>query len=133
MVEGAARRIESSAALLGSRMHSFGVVLRGNLSEQQWLCMLHDLTEGIGMHAAGAPAVWHYPMHGKGGSGITYVLPITESFLALDTWPDHDGAYLFICSCRPFDILIVDAVAGKWSIEVSHEEKRRFYSELNLQ
>jgi hypothetical protein len=133
MVEGAARRIESGAALLGSRMHSFGVVLRGKLSEQQWLCMLHDLTEGIGMHAAGAPAVWHYPMHGKGGSGITYVLPITESFLALDTWPDHDGAYLFICSCRPFDILIVDAVAGKWSVAVAHGEGRRFYSELNLQ
>jgi hypothetical protein len=30
------------------------------------------------------------------------VLPITESFLALDTWSDHDGAYLFVCSCRPF-------------------------------
>jgi hypothetical protein len=132
MVEGAARTIESNADPLGACMHSFGVVLRGKLSEQQWLCLLHDLTEGIGMHAAGAPAVWHYPMHGKGGTGTTFCLPITESFLALDTWPDHDGAYLFICSCRPFDILIVDAVAGKWSLTVAHDEKRRFYSELHL-
>lgn len=117
---------------LGEHMHSFGVVLRGELSESKWLCFLHTLTEAIGMTAAGAPAVWHYPMHGKGGNGTTIVLPITESFLALDTWPDHRGAYLFICSCKPFDQFIVDRTATRFEMAVEHGEGRKFYAELNL-
>jgi S-adenosylmethionine/arginine decarboxylase-like enzyme len=117
---------------LGQRMHVFAVVLRGALSEQNWLCFLHDLCETIGMAQAGAPAVWTYPMHGKGGTGKTIVLPITESFLALDTWPDHDGAYLFVCSCKPFDLFVVNRVASKFDLAAEHDQNRRFYSELHL-
>jgi S-adenosylmethionine/arginine decarboxylase-like enzyme len=46
---------------------------------------------------------YQYPVEGKGGVGFTIFQPITESFMALDAWPDHDGAYLFICSCKDFD------------------------------
>jgi S-adenosylmethionine/arginine decarboxylase-like enzyme len=113
-------------------MHAFGVVLRGELDEGRWLCFLHTLSEKIGMSAVSPPAVWTYPMHGKGGTGKTFVLPITESFLALDTWPDHDGAFLFVCSCRAFDPFAVDCVASQFDLSAEHEPNRRFYSELHL-
>jgi S-adenosylmethionine/arginine decarboxylase-like enzyme len=117
---------------LGERMHVLGMVLRGELDENRWLCFLHTMCEAVGMKQAGAPSVWTYPMHGKGGNGKTIVLPITDSFLALDTWPDHDGAYLFICSCRAFDPFTVDRVASEFDLAAEHDQNRRFYSELHL-
>lgn len=117
---------------LGERMHAFGVVLRGQLDEDRWTRFLHALAEAIGMSAVSPPAVWTYPMHGKGGVGQTFVLPITESFLALDTWSDHQGAYLFVCSCRAFDPFAVDRVASDFDLAAEHEQNRRFYAELHL-
>lgn len=87
---------------LGRRMHARGWVLRGRLSLPRWRGFLIECAAALGMEPAGEAATWKYPFKGKGGSGHTVVQPITESFLALDTWPDHDGAYLFVCSCRDF-------------------------------
>lgn len=82
-------------------MFSGALVLRGHLSIHRWRQFLLACTEAMGMSPAGPPAQWEYPTGGgKGGTGHTICQPITESFLALDTWPDHDGAYLFIASCR---------------------------------
>lgn len=55
------------------------------------------------MAPIGYATLWQYPIEGKGGHGCTIVQPISESFLALDVWTDHDGAYLFICSCLEFE------------------------------
>lgn len=127
---------------LGERMHSLGVVLRGKPRVKRrgecgasggiWLAFLHSLAEAIGMNAVDAPACWTYPLDGKGGQGQTIVLPITESFLALDTWPDHRGAYLFVCSCRPFSAEVIDRAARSWGMTPDAGEGGRFYSELNL-
>lgn len=97
--------------VLGSMIRAFGVVLRGQLPEERWKQFLHEVALAIGMSAVGSPAVWTYPLHGKGGTGQTIFLPITESFLALDTWSDHDGAYLLVCSCRSFFRQDIDVVA----------------------
>lgn len=124
---------------LGEKMHSLGVVLRGKPSlgvgrkqETCWLAFLHSVAEAIGMSAVDTPAVWTYPVNGKGGVGQTIVLPITESFLALDTWPDHRGAYLFVCSCRPFDRFVVDRTARSWGMAPQCNGGGQFYAELNL-
>lgn len=119
---------------LGEHMHSFGVVLHGGPANSQWLWIefLHAVASAIGMSAVNNPAVWTYPVDGKGGSGQTIVLPITESFLALDTWPDHSGAYLFVCSCRPFDVGVIDEVARSFAMTPAPTIGGRFYSELNL-
>jgi len=117
---------------LGERMHSCGIVLRGALPELHWMELLHALARAIGMTAVGQPKVWTYPIAGKGGTGQTILLPITESFLALDTWSDHDGAYLFVCSCRQYDITAIDAVAQAFGLKTSSNSGARFYSELNL-
>jgi S-adenosylmethionine/arginine decarboxylase-like enzyme len=117
---------------LGARMHSMGVVLHGSLSNDRWLELLNEIARAIGMTAVGEAKVWDYPLEGKGGTGQTIVLPITESFLALDTWRDHSGAYLFVCSCRPYYSADIDAVAASFGLKVSLSSGRRFYHELNL-
>jgi S-adenosylmethionine/arginine decarboxylase-like enzyme len=117
---------------LGARMHAFGVVLKGHLVSERWLEFLTEVAKAIGMSAVGEPAVWTYPQDSKGGTGQTIVLPITESFLALDTWSDHAGAYLFVCSCRSYYSADVDAVAASFGLKASREQGKRFYNELNL-
>jgi hypothetical protein len=117
---------------LGRRMHSAGIVLRGKLSDQAWSGLLRTIAEAIGMEPVGDPAKWSYPIEGKGGNGLTIVLPITDSFLALDTWPDYQGAYLFVCSCRPYHTKDIDDVAKKFGLGVELKDDRRFYRELNL-
>lgn len=119
---------------LGMRMHSFGVVLHcmGERQERHWIAFLNEVARAIGMSAVGDPAVWAYPLHGKGGTGQTFMLPITESFLALDTWPDHGGAYLFVCSCKPFDGAVIDNVAREFALTPAANGGGRFAAELNL-
>ena len=90
---------------LGRRMHSQNIVLRGRLGDHQWRVFLLDCAAAMGMTPAGAAAAYHYPMDGKGGTGLTLCQPITESFLVIDTWPDHDGAYLHISSCKKFSVV----------------------------
>lgn len=117
---------------LGKRMHSFGVVLRGGLSDQRWVTFLRDVARAIGMTAIDEPAVWSYPLDGKGGEGQTIILPITESFLALDTWRDHRGAYLFVCSCREFEASDIDRVAISYGLTPTIGQDGRFNAELSL-
>jgi len=117
---------------LGARMHSFGVALKGTMTEVRWLAFLQAVVSTIGMSAVTAPSVFTYPVDGKGGNGQTVFLPITESFLALDTWADHDGAYLFICSCKPFDGAAVDNVAAEFGLTSTTDSGGRFSAELNL-
>jgi S-adenosylmethionine/arginine decarboxylase-like enzyme len=88
-------------------MHVCGVALAGAMDEPRWREFLLALTRAIGMNPIAPPAAWTYPIDGLGGTGSTIVQPITESFLALDTWPDHGGAYLFICSCKPITVSAV--------------------------
>lgn len=98
---------------LGKRLFTTGLTLRGRLTVSAWRVFLDELTRAMGMAVAGDPATWYYPLEdGKGGTGMTMIQPITESFLALDTWPDHGGAYLMICSCKSFNLADVDRVCG---------------------
>lgn len=122
---------------LGQRMHAYGLTLRARspqvtLSTEEWVDFLNQVTAAIGMSPVYDEKVWTYPVDGKGGCGQTIVLPITESFLALDTWPDHRGAYLFICSCKPFDHARVQACAEAFGLAPGVEPGRHFHAELNL-
>lgn len=89
---------------LGRRMFSQNIVLRGRLAAEGWNELLRECLTAMGMTPAGEPAFWRYPTdEGKGGYGMTICQPMTESFVVVDTWPDHDGAYLHISSCMRFD------------------------------
>lgn len=89
---------------LGRRIYSQNIVLRGRLAAIAWKALLVDCIAAMGMTTAGEAAVWSYPTtEGKGGVGTTICQPMAESFMVVDTWPDHDGAYLHISSCMQFD------------------------------
>ena len=125
--------METGQAPLGAKMHSAGFVLKGELTNVRWRDFLYAVTEAIGMEPVGEPAYWKYPTgDGKGGEGQTMVLPITESFLALDTWSDHGGAYLFVCSCRPYHLQHIDTVAREFGLQPAANGGARFYHELKL-
>jgi len=117
---------------LGRRMHCAGIVLHGELAPEVWVDLLHEIASAIGMSQVGNIAIWTYPVDGKGGTGQTLVLPITESFLALDTWSDHRGAYLLVCSCRSYATADIDEVAKRFDLRVEVKDDQRFYRELNL-
>lgn len=115
---------------LGARMHCAGLVVKGRATD--WIDVMTGITKAIGMNVIGDPVVRDYPVDGKGGVGTTIFVTITESFLALDTWPDHDGAYLFVCSCRPFYTKDIDSEIAKHGLRVESKDNRRFYRELQL-
>jgi len=90
---------------LGRRVYSQNAVLRGKLSDLHWEAFLIECTVALGMDPAGKAAIFHYPLdNGKGGTGLTVCQPITTSFMVVDVWPDFDGAYLHISSCKKFAI-----------------------------
>lgn len=87
----------------GTRIYTRGIVLKGLLPVEQWLEFIAACVRAVGMTAFGEPAVWQYPEpEGDGPQGFVIVQPLTESFLALDVWPVHRCAYLFITSCKKF-------------------------------
>jgi len=40
---------------------------------------------------------------GTGGVGVTAIQSFTESYMAIDTWPERAYANLYICSCKEFN------------------------------
>jgi hypothetical protein len=103
----------------GRMIYTQNVVLRGVLSEKQWREFLVFAVKSLGMTPAGAPAVWQYPTaDGKGGNGMTACQPLTDSFMVLDTWSDHSGAYLHISSCKRFDVAALVGPAREFSLAV---------------
>ena len=101
---------------LGEVLYTRSVALRGRLSETKWADFLGELTAALGMNPVYKPAIWKYPVKGLGGTGTTIVQPITESFLALDIWPDHGGAYLMVCSCKNFSPASVERVCLEFGL-----------------
>jgi S-adenosylmethionine/arginine decarboxylase-like enzyme len=87
------------ADILGEKMRVLVAVVVGDVTEESGMKLVKELVEGIGMSVAPEQLMCRYPVDGKGGFGYTFFQPLTESFVALDSWPDLGGAYLFICSC----------------------------------
>jgi hypothetical protein len=105
---------------LGQNLYVTGWCVECDLSPQGVEAALTHLVEQIRMDTGGLPAqVWKFPVAGKGGTGVTAVQPLVESFnlgyrpagAAIgDTWTDHNHCFFVIASCRPYDIRTV----GDW-------------------
>jgi hypothetical protein len=104
---------------LGKLMHFGGFSVGGDLPEEVWKDLILSVVDEVGMTVVHRMESWSYPVDGKGGTGITLFQPITESFIALDIWPDHKGAYLMVCSCRYFDIGVVQDVIKDFGLKLA--------------
>ena len=92
---------------LGRRIWIMDLTVLGKDSEGGWVRFLYGIANALDMALAGTPDVRRYPLDGKGGNGLTIFQPITDSFLALDTWPDHGGVHFTIHSCKEFNASVV--------------------------
>ena len=99
---------------LGQNLYISGWCVECQLTAQGVEAALVHLVEQIGMDTGGLGAqVWRFPLgNGKGGSGVTAVQPLVESFslgcipagtVVGDTWTDHDHCFFVVASCKPFD------------------------------
>jgi hypothetical protein len=108
---------------LGMRVYTRGSVLVGSLTAERWKEFIKSVVVAIGMTPVYSPAFWKYPYpgSGEGGNGFTIVQPITDSFVCLDMWSDHGGAYLFMCSCKPIDARKFYPVITAFGLSVHQE------------
>ena len=98
---------------LGDRMDIVALTLKGSVNKTAIEKLVSRLTKALKMNKAHEKVVYDYPVGGKGGTGFTHIQPITESFVAIDVWPDLNGAYLVICSCKKIDLFLVNHLAIK--------------------
>lgn len=87
---------------LGEQLFVNVISVTGVVSVRAGKELVQKIMEKIDMHPAHSAILYEYPVDGKGGVGFTLIQPITESFIAFDSWPDLNGAYLVICSCLEF-------------------------------
>ena len=87
----------------GERMLLAAFTLKGGMRVDEYIDVAKEVIKEIGMtpHPDGG-RIYQYPLEGKGGVGFTLLMPLTESFLAWDVWPELGGSYLIICSCKLF-------------------------------
>lgn len=104
-------------AVLGEQMKVLVMSIKGNIDEEVGERLVEMLVEAIGMNTVPGKSMCKYPVNNKGGVGFTLFQPITESFIALDAWPEIGGAYLIICSCMKFSLRAVLDVTEKLSFE----------------
>jgi len=86
--------------------------------------ILLELVAVLKMHLP--PAKWYHRLlgidpliltyrtrDGEGDKGVTIFVPMIESFIALDSWPEEKEAVLVIASCKPYDSQVVlDFIQG---------------------
>lgn len=89
---------------LGERMDVVTLTIKGHSSIVTGRALVEALVQVLGMSKVHEPIQYDYPVDGNGGTGFTFIQPITESFVAFDAWPDFGGAYLIICSCKTVNI-----------------------------
>jgi hypothetical protein len=111
--------------VFGTRLYFGMFSLKGNVQETDCMQITNEIISTIGMTVAPGESMSRYPVEGKGGFGYTFFQPLTESFIAFDAWPDLNGAYLAICSCKNFSKKDVVATLQSLGLEVVETKKGR--------
>jgi len=89
---------------LGERLDVVAITIKGETSELAAVKLIEGIIEVLGMNKVHSPTCYKYPVNGCGGFGFSYIQPISESFIAFDSWSDFGGAYLIICSCKTVNL-----------------------------
>jgi S-adenosylmethionine decarboxylase len=59
------------------------------------------LVDALGVVSLGEPLVHRFPDTARGPGGMTLLLLLSESHLALHSWPEHGALLISLCCCRP--------------------------------
>lgn len=92
----------------------------------QGMKLLADLIDRIGMKPAGSPAHWVTV------PGYSCWLPVLESHIGMETWPEDKAVVIDIMSCKPFPghsaewFLLQELKAGVLKREMSGGKKGFF-------
>jgi len=89
---------------LGERLDVVSFTIKGDTSKFGCVRLINEIIKSLDMHKVHEPTCYKYPVNGCGGMGFSFIQPITESFIAFDSWSDFDGAYLIICSCKTVNL-----------------------------
>ena len=89
---------------LGERLDVVAITIKGHASIVAGTRLVGEIVKTLEMNKVHEAIRYEYPVSGNGGNGFTFIQPITESFIAFDAWPDFDGAYLIICSCKTVNL-----------------------------
>ena len=90
---------------LGRRMYTADFCLPVLIGEEQGMNIANELATVLEMTPIEHSHTWTYPVgEYKGGWGFTFVQPITESFIAIDSYLNHPACYVMIRSCKQFNI-----------------------------
>jgi len=85
------------------------VVDAATLTAEHLLRTCDDLIVALGMQKLGKPVVREVPVQvellstKEDEGGLSIIVPITTSHLAIHTWPERRALMMDIFSCRPFD------------------------------
>ena len=89
---------------LGERLDVATFAIKGDFSMFGCIKLVDEIIKVLGMNKVHSPTVYKYPVNDCGGMGFSYIQPITESFIAFDSWSDFNGAYLIMCSCKTINM-----------------------------
>lgn len=78
--------------------------IRPAISKEAAAVLARTVALRLGMQPVHQPVCYDYPLEKKGGNGFTYILPITESFVSIDMYPENHGGYMIISSCVEVDM-----------------------------
>lgn len=68
--------------------------------EGRLLDLVGALAEALGVRALGPPQVTRFPDTTAGPGGVTLLVLLSESHLALHSWPEHGALLVSVCCCR---------------------------------
>jgi len=83
----------------GKQIFILGATLSGHIPQEDWRQFLPAILAIAGLNKSHEGHTYNYP----NDLGFIHMQPIISSFVVLDAWPAHNGAYLHICSCKEFN------------------------------
>jgi hypothetical protein len=99
---------------LGDELYLVAFSVEGAITEKKTKDLVDEIIDKIGMEAAHEPQIFNYPVNGK-GEGFVFIQTIITSFIGVDVWPD--GAYLILCSCKPFKNSLIQKVFKEFGLK----------------
>ncbi len=102
----------------GDEITTCGFGVRGTIYEADALELAVDIVTAIGMTCSHAPTVTRYaPKDGKPSLGYIVQQCIVESFIVLDVWPERNGLYIHVASCKDFEPALIYEVLKAYGLE----------------